>query len=199
MMEKFFWQDKWQRGDTAFHYDKANPLLLKHFPKFNLSAGSQVLIPLCGKTADMKWLLDQGLQIVGVDLIRDPIEQFFATHQLTPEITEESGYTVYSSPGIRLYCGDFFHTPAALLQNTQLVYDRAALVALPSEMRQNYYPIINHALDYGAQYLLLTFDFDKAPHEGPPFNVPDVEIRQALSKPIKLLEQKGMEKVFAIE
>lgn len=62
-MDANFWHEKWQRREIGFHQPQANPLLVAYFDKLNLAAGSRVLLPLCGKTRDIAWLLDRGFRV----------------------------------------------------------------------------------------------------------------------------------------
>ncbi len=65
-MDANFWQDCWQRGDIGFHQPRVLPLLQKHWPTLALPAGGRVLVPLCGKSLDMRWLAEQGHRVLGV-------------------------------------------------------------------------------------------------------------------------------------
>ena len=54
-------------------------------------------------------------------------------------------------------------------------YDRAALVALPPEMRGDYVRVLRSLLAPHATLLLVSLEFDAA--GGPPFSVDDAEVR----------------------
>jgi len=56
-----FWSEKWDTGDAFWHLSVVNKHLKAHFHHFlaakvkNGSNVCRVLVPLCGKTVDMKW------------------------------------------------------------------------------------------------------------------------------------------------
>ena len=67
-MEEAFWQARWAQGQIGFHLQEVNPYLQQHWPSLSIAPGSQVLVPLCGKSLDMAWLAGQGLRVLGVEL-----------------------------------------------------------------------------------------------------------------------------------
>ncbi|WP_261863761.1 hypothetical protein [Psychrobacter sp. JCM 18900] len=54
-----------------------NPLLIEYFNRLNLTAGSRIFVPLCGKSIDMVWLATQGYDVVGVELVETAVQEFF--------------------------------------------------------------------------------------------------------------------------
>ncbi|WP_267285444.1 class I SAM-dependent methyltransferase [Billgrantia pellis] len=76
-----------------------------------------------------------------------------------------------------MFQGDIFSLTTADLDPVDLVYDRAALVALPFAMRPAYAEQIL-ALTDGAPQLLIAFEYDSAEKDGPPFPVPPREIER---------------------
>ena len=67
-MQADFWHDRWQRQQIGFHEPAANPLLLQHFDTLALPSAARILLPLCGKTLDIDWLLARGHEVVGAEL-----------------------------------------------------------------------------------------------------------------------------------
>jgi len=76
-----------------------------------------------------------------------------------------------------VFQGDLFQLTAEQLGPVDLVYDRAALVALPEVMRARYAPHLR-ALTGAAPQLLITFEYDPAEMDGPPFPVFAEEVRR---------------------
>ena len=68
-MEAEFWHERWREQRIGFHLEKVNPTLLRHWPVLNPAPGSRVFVPLCGKTLDIGWLLDQGHKVCGIDCL----------------------------------------------------------------------------------------------------------------------------------
>jgi thiopurine S-methyltransferase len=109
------------------------------------------------------------------------VEDFFAEHQLQPVITEEGDFRVYRCEGLEIYCGDFFALTPQHVAECQGLYDRAALIALPPEMRGRYVAHLAAILPSDCQGLLVTLDYEQAQMDGPPFAVADSEVQQRLS------------------
>ena len=72
----------------------------------------------------------------------------------------------------------FFHLSAADCAEVRAVYDRAALVALPPEMRQRYVEHMLTVLPGGCQLLLISMESAELGDRGPPFMVNEAEIRE---------------------
>src|SRR5574343_843155 len=175
-MEASFWHAKWEKQEIGFHQDEVNPLLLDHFGALSLPAGGRVFVPLCGKTRDLRWLLESGYRVVGAELSRVAVEQLFAEMELVPSVAQAGSLTRFAAENIVIYSGDIFDLTAGQLGSTDAVYDRAALVALPVAMRQRYAEHLA-AITGGARQLLLAYDFDQSLQNGPPFAVGADEVR----------------------
>jgi len=63
------------------------------------------------------------------------------------------------------------------LGSIDAIYDRAALVALPQEMRIRYTAHLTEITDKAPQ-LLITFEYDQSAMEGPPFSVSNEEVNE---------------------
>ncbi|ALM84674.1 thiopurine S-methyltransferase [Bordetella sp. N] len=170
-MEAQFWLDRWREGVTGFHQERVTPLLPKYWPTLDVPPGGRVLVPLCGKTLDMVWLAQQGHPVLGVELSPLAVEQFFTANGLTPEVRPTAAGDVYRSGNIEILCGDIFALDAQTLAGCAAVYDRAALVALPPDMRARYVAHVYANLAAGARTLLITLDYEQDLMPGPPFAV----------------------------
>lgn len=177
-MDAEFWLKRWQEGATGFHMSRVTPLLTKHWPSLELSTGSRVLVPLCGKSLDMAWLASQGHAVLGVELAPMAVEQFFSEQGLRPSERESSMGTHYVAGQIEIIRGDIFDLDASTLASCAGVYDRGALVALPPRMRDDYVRHVYGALAPGYRGMLLTLEYDQSTMEGPPFSVPEKELRE---------------------
>lgn len=124
-MEPNFWINRWETNQIGFHLSSANPLLVKHFNKLALPKGSRVFLPLCGKTLDIAWLLGQGYQVVGAELVEMAIVQLFEELRVKPEIKEVGKLKLYSAPHLSIFVGDIFDIDQKMLGEVAAVYDRA--------------------------------------------------------------------------
>ena len=176
-MKHDFWHQRWQDNQIGFHLDEANPLLVQHFSALQLAPNSRIFLPLCGKTLDMHWLFAQGYQVVGAELSSIAVEALFSDLKITPIITKIGSLTQYSAPNIALFNGDIFELNQALLGKVDATYDRAALVALPQEIRKQY-PAHLMALTAKVPQLLICFEYDQSLHAGPPFSINADEVKQ---------------------
>jgi thiopurine S-methyltransferase len=176
-MKLNFWHNKWEKNEIGFHLPEANPLLVKYFPTLNLKESARVFLPLCGKTLDIAWLHAQGYRVAGAELSQLAIEDLFANLNLTPSITKLGEITHYSAANIDMFVGDIFKVTPAILGKVDAVYDRAALVALPEDMRKSYTTHLM-ALTKKAPQLLICFEYDQTIHEGPPFSISADEVKQ---------------------
>ena len=176
-MDAEFWHQRWEANQIGFHGDEANPMLVRHLDKLSLTQGNRLFLPLCGKTLDIAYILSQGFRVVGIELSRIAIEQLFNELRVTPDITEVGNLTWYSTDDLDIYVGDFFTFSASIMGPVDAIYDRAALVALPEDMRTRYTTHLTEITDNAPQ-LLISFEYDQALTEGPPFSVSNKEINK---------------------
>jgi len=180
-MEPDFWHERWEKNQIGFHLKVPNALLVKYFQDLPLSAASRIFLPLCGKTLDIHWLLSEGYRVVGVELSELAIIQLFEELSLQPEVEIRSGLKQYSAQNITVFVGDFFDITPDLLGSVDAIYDRAALVALPLEMRVKYTAhLLNLTLknEKALPQLLICFEYDQSIMDGPPFSISGEEVKQ---------------------
>jgi len=137
-MDAEFWQQRWQLGEIGFHQNQVHRFLLEQLAKLHLEPDDRILVPLCGKSLDLAWLAEQGFEVVGVELSRLAIEAFFTEQQLNPQRTQRGPFEVWRQGCIELLEGDLFDLTPQNCGPLQAIYDRAALVALPEELRPRY-------------------------------------------------------------
>jgi thiopurine S-methyltransferase len=171
-----FWHQRWREGRIGFHQDQPTPLLLKHWPSLGVAPGAKVFVPLAGKSLDLAWFVSQGYAVLGVELSQLAIGQFFAEHGLEPTQRTSQYGTHYEAGGIELIHGDAFELDADVLADCAAVYDRAALIALPPELRHRYAHELYARLPTGCRGLLVTLEYPQDEKQGPPFSVPEVEV-----------------------
>ncbi len=192
-MNPEFWHEKWALRQIGFNQSKPNPFLVKHLNSLHLKSGDKVFVPLTGKTIDVAWLLSKGFEVVGVELSETAVKELFQELSVKPEISEANDFKVYSSDGLIVFVGDFFALTSVLLGKVDAIYDRAALVALPLEMRKEYAPHLM-GITNNAQQLLIVFEYDQEVVSGPPFSITEEEIHQHYLEnyTIQLLESVEM-------
>lgn len=174
-MKHEFWHDKWQSNQIGFHESKANSLLLAHIEALDLRANDRVFVPLCGKTLDIGYLLEQGYTVVGAELNRLAVDALFEELGLTPNRTQSGALTRYSAKNIDIFLGDIFELERATLGPIDAVYDRAALIALPEQTRALYSQHLM-AITQTSKQLLITLEYDQSLLQGPPFSLSSAEL-----------------------
>lgn len=173
-MDCEFWIQRWRNQRPDWHLSVAHPSLVKFFPRFKLRPGDVAFVPLCGKSVDLAWLADQGLQVIGNEISPIAIQDFFAGRQLQPTRSKMGKFICWQAQRYTIYEGDYFDLTAAQLSDVKFVHDRAAHIALPKEGergRKAYMKQMRRLLPAGAQTLLITFDYDQAAMPGPPFSM----------------------------
>lgn len=175
-MEHEFWHERWAKGEIGFHEGSVNQYLHDHWPELAGSDTSTVLVPLCGKSHDMWWLNDRGHPVIGVELSSIACKDFFEEAEEKAQVHPGEPFTTFRHDDLELWCGDFFQLVPDDLRHVRLVYDRAALIALPPRMRQDYVRHLTAVIPDGTRILLITLDYD-TDIKGPPFNVSRDEVQ----------------------
>lgn len=181
-MQPAFWMRRWQNNQIGFHAPIANPFLQQYWPALLVPEGAQVLVPLCGKSLDLAWLAAQGLRVMGVELVQQAVEDFFREQQLQPQIRQQGAFTVYHADVVEIWCGDIFALTAEDVRDCTALYDRAALIAFPPDMREAYAQHLARILPRSCLGLLVSLDYEQALMDGPPFSVPDEEVQRLLGE-----------------
>ncbi|HEV8695964.1 MAG TPA: thiopurine S-methyltransferase [Lysobacter sp.] len=189
-----FWHQRWQDNQIGFHQDKPTPLLLKHWPAIGMPVGAKVFVPLAGKTLDMVWFASQGYRVLAVELSRLAIEQFIEEHGLTPEVRESRYGTHYIAGTVELICGDAFALDTEALADCSAVFDRAALIALPPDLRRRYVHELYSLLPQRCRGLLITLEYPPNEKQGPPFPVTEGEVRELYGRDweVEVLERRDI-------
>ncbi len=152
-----------------------NDLLAKHWSSIEANKRANVLVPLCGKTLDMHWLRYKGHTITGVELVEEAVHQFFDEADSTPAIHQEGAHKRFTAGELTILQGDLFTLPADAA-SCDAWYDRAAMVALPSTMRQAYVDQIHSLCAPCSIGLMITFAYPQEQMQGPPFSLPNQEV-----------------------
>ncbi len=173
-MDPQHWHDRWTNNQIGFHQESVNAHLSELWPNAMQACG-KVFAPLCGKSVDLLWLRDQGYQVVGIELSPIAVRDFFAENQLTATQSMRDGLECWSTDGIEIYVGDFFHLTSAHLSDVTAVFDRASLIALPPDMRKDYAKHIQ-SLCVFKETFLITLEYPQDEMQGPPFSVPPSEV-----------------------
>ena len=175
-MDRTFWLARWQENKIGFHEGQPNSYLVANADW--LAPCRRILVPLCGKTEDLAYLAGQGHDVVGIELVEDAVKQFFAEHGTTPTV-EPAGddLMIYRAGAITVFAGDIFGVTETHVGPIDGIFDRAALVALPPDMRRRYVAHLSVLAPAARRELLLTVEYPAGASEGPPFCIDETEVR----------------------
>ncbi len=173
-----YWNARWERDETGWHQTEVEPLLIANFS--NLQP-TRVLVPLCGKSLDLRWLRDRGHEVLGVEINEGACRSFFTENGIYFSVERRGHFNVYSGANVTIFNGDIFYIGADEVKQFGAIYDRAALIALNPDLRARY---AKHMTDlvrtraHAEPFMMLQIVLEKMPHdhEGPPFSVPEQEL-----------------------
>ena len=180
------WCEAWKRLETPWDLGaphKATAFLLEKTRSLrvhSLDSSSVVLIPGAGRAHDSEVFLDQGMEVVAVDLAPEPAQ--WALERFKDHLASFS-YEV----------GDLFEVVPGM--SVEMVFDRAVLCALDPAQRLDYLKVMSEALVPGGFMLSIPFhqiDFSwRTPGEtGPPYVLSVSEIRELFSRFFEILWMK---------
>lgn len=196
--DNLLWLQCWRDRQTDFHQKAVNQLLAKFWPKLALARGSRVFVPLCGKSLDMLWLANQGHEVIGVELSPIAVRAFFRENSLRPSRRQVGKFTLWKHGRLSIFCGDYFALSKHDLGQIDTVYDRAALTALPEDLRQRYVAHLKLIVQETTNIFLLTTE--DAEENQTPSQILGVaeEIKTLYSKDFKI-DLAHVESVFEID
>lgn len=198
------WATKWQQGTTSWHIPAINNALLMH--QHLLFPGDhhcRVLVPLCGKSADLAYLArlrtDVIQHVVGVDGVEQALEEFAKENvDLGLQKTKPAWFCwsrrefpkemqVWKGPVLSLVCGNFFKFQSK--HQFDAVWDRGSLVALEPSLRDDYIQVIRRSLRPGGRILLSAIVRTNGDATtGPPFSIDAREIQRLFTNKTEWVE-----------
>jgi thiopurine S-methyltransferase len=168
------WLRMWCNDQIDFHQEAVNPLLIRFWDSFSLKRESRIFVPMCGKSLDLLWLVNQGHEVIGVELSPLAIKSLFDENGIVPHMYRRKNFTEWEHGRLKILCGDFFRLTANDLGQVDAVYDRAALTALPEQVRKRYVSHMRHILPSNCSIFLLTLE-DACREDGRSCNIGDVD------------------------
>lgn len=172
------WIARWREGRIQFHVDKVNPILGRYVDRLLPEEFGRVFVPLCGKSLDLGWLVEQGHEVVGVELVEKAVEDLFNGIGGSPTISPRGEFQSWQSNGLEVLVGDLFELDVKVSGKFDAIWDRAAFVALRPSDRDRYAPHLQEFLRPNGRILLSTISYDESKMEGPPFSVSADEVHR---------------------
>lgn len=172
-----FWLENWKKNKIGFHQQEINSHLISFWQHLNAAPSCRVFVPLCGKSLDLLWLCQQGHSVLGVEISEIAVRDFFSENKLNHISTKKNGFFCCEAERLMILQGDFFNLNPDHVQDVEYVFDRASLIALPIELRQQYAQRLKDLLPNKTKILLVTFEYEQSKMAGPPFSVTETEIQ----------------------
>ena len=176
-MQREFWLERWQNNDIGWHQPEVNRWLARYWGQLAVPAEGAVFVPLCGKSLDMRWLYQQGHDVVGVELSEAAARAYFDEAGEICRTEVRQFFVAHVGPSARIYSGDCLDLSAYELKGVGGAFDRGALVALPPKMRARYADHLQRILPERTRVLLVTLEYDQSLVEGPPHAVHAEEVQ----------------------
>lgn len=163
-----YWGYRYEVGHTDWNTEKVHPLLEKHYNKLNPNGKPmKVLVPLCGMSVDMNWLVNKGMQVIGVDIAYQSLEKFMSlsgqdwTETAVSELGPNAKLFTRTDDKIKLYLGDFMKFSRGLEGTFDFVYDCDGLRVLDSGLTPSFAATIKNLMNPGGRLLLDAIAYDK--------------------------------------
>lgn len=189
-----FWTARWngtyKEQRPGFHEGSANAHLVEFQDRLvGASRSHEILVPLCGKSADLLHLAQFG-NVAGVEVSTEAIAQFAKENELSWSLSD-GAEGVFATPGpegrtVVVGKFDFFNLPKAWSNlgdaskpatgKFTACWDRAALVAIDPTLRPQYVAALLEQLTADAKVLLNTFERAPGDATGPPFSVTEADV-----------------------
>jgi thiopurine S-methyltransferase len=168
------WRERWEHGRIGFHRTDPNPALCRFASLLDGDRAGVAYVPLAGKSVDVRYLRDRGHTVIATELVPMAVEQFFDEWGKTPARSARGPFEAYTADGVTFLVGDALALTPELAGPIDFVFDRAALIALPPDVRPRYAEVQTRLLGPGARVLLMTLEHDT--DTGPPFSVDRAEV-----------------------
>lgn len=135
------WLDDWRADSTPWAGEDADRALFKHYSELSGrvrgSAWKRAFVPLCGHSGAVRFLHAQGLEVTALDYVPEALARLAESlRDLGVQSVATRGPVVFCGKRLDLVLADIFAYESG--EQFDLVYDRAALVAVAPERRKAY-------------------------------------------------------------
>lgn len=162
-----YWQYRYSKGYIDWQLKDVYPMLIRHYEKMNPNhKAAHVFYPMCGMSLDMNWMVDQGVSVVGVEVVRQALVQFVSNSNhnwvetAVPKLGTEAALFARQDNMLKLYCCDVQHFSSQIEGKFDAIYDRGSLQFVEPENLHSYVNIIKDLLNTGGRILLEVGEYD---------------------------------------
>lgn len=160
-----FWSERYQKGETPWDMQEANPALKNILPQLKL-AKQKVLVPGCGRGHDAALLAQQGHIVTAVDFSAEAIAE---AKRIYGHVANLNFVQADIFEFVKLHAGTF-----------DLIFEHTLYCALDPSLRNALVGAWKKALQPRGQILAIFFAISK--RMGPPFGGSEWELRARLKK-----------------
>ena len=185
-----FYDAKYSKGYSPWHMDSVNYNLLKHYPNIQ-PAGEplrKILVPMAGKTVDIKWLADKGHEVVAVEISQSACREVFQRDDIPFEELDcpaVKGKLFRSLDGkIKMYCCDIFNFTAEIEGQFKSVWERGAVIAFEEDLRKKYFEHVKTLVTVGCAWMSSIFQYDR--NVSSIFIIKKKHLKQLYLSPLKI-------------
>ena len=132
--------------------------------------------------------------MVGVELVESAVKEFFSENRILYTIINHPRnpnikyyHWQHENQKIEILVADIFSLSIEDIDYIDAVYDKAALIALPADMRPDYSEQIRKVSDNAPQ-LLITLNYDQSKKDGPSFSINSEQLQQYYGSHYQLCE-----------
>ncbi|XP_050022501.2 thiopurine S-methyltransferase-like [Dermacentor andersoni] len=179
-----YWRCRWANRIIPFHRPSLHPYLREFGDQFRTSKRElRVFFPMCGKMLEMKWFYEIGHTVIAIEITQQAIDEFFCENNLTAteSYCPTTSCKIFQTMDKRLsiYCCDVFDFLSSKPSLMDVVFDRASLCIMESQVhRQRYAKLMRSVLAPAYTYILITFKHDDQTYKGLPRNVSDCNVTE---------------------
>lgn len=188
------WARRWDEGLTGWKNEEMARFWERDVADLErltgLKPGARVLVPLSGDSPVVRHLVARGYAVTAVEFVEKAANALVAgleeaTGRAAEEVSPGTRRLAGDGPQVEVVQGDFFaYTPDENAFNA--VYDRASLVAIEPDRRDDYIRVVDRGLGPGGAYYLTVF-WDPERATGPPYCLSPDHVR-ALFTPARFNE-----------
>ncbi|XP_064606936.1 probable thiopurine S-methyltransferase [Liolophura sinensis] len=192
------WEKRWEKNNIGFHSYSVREILKRNVDR--LVEGREkikILVPLCGKSLDIKWLYDQGHTIVGIECSEMAVKAFFQEQRLEYQaegLSKGRGKLYQNSDGkIKLYQMDLFEFTKEDEGLFDAIWDKNSFIAVNKVDRKKYCETILSLMSKDSSYLLDVFNYDPDQFTGPPHNVSRQDVDNVFGAACSVTEMESVD------
>ena len=188
------WNDRWLEGDTPWSYPEADDAFYKDEKKLisllNTTKELKILFPLSGSTPLIKYFHDKGHSVTAVEFSQAAVKDLKTSLFSNFEFVVSNN--IHKTNRLEIHESNFLEFNSA--NEFDLIYDRAAFVAIEPKDRKKYASILSSTLKTQGLLYITLFEWGTNDQYGPPYTSPLAEVEKLFSNFIKVSSRRITEK-----